>query len=192
MIQTSSSEECRKPQPPLLLKEVSQYVAIRLQFVLQYFWCPEAPRKGNTVSTPPICIAVRLPFVSQCFWESLGGCGHRDVPTSGERRGRPAIFAALSACCWCVSRSSSRLRRSPKRLCRIALAAAGKSLKDPEATVNSQPTKSGPKISRTHPSHHVMRSVFGQKCLETSKPVVWGTRSLHPRFPWFSSIPWFP
>ena len=31
-------------------------------------------------STPPICIAIRLPLASQCFWENLGGCGHRDVP----------------------------------------------------------------------------------------------------------------
>ena len=40
-------------------------IAIRLPFVPQYFWCPYALRKGNTVSTPPICIAVRLPFVLQ-------------------------------------------------------------------------------------------------------------------------------
>ena len=25
-----------------------------------------------------------------------------------------------------------------------------------------------------------------------SRPVVWGTRGLHPGFPWFSSFPWFP
>ena len=25
-----------------------------------------------------------------------------------------------------------------------------------------------------------------------SKPVVWGTRGLHPGFPWFSSLSWFP
>ena len=24
------------------------------------------------------------------------------------------------------------------------------------------------------------------------KPVVWGTRGLHPGFPWFSALPWFP
>ena len=56
------SEECRKPQPPLLLKKVSQYTS--------HLYC----------NTPPICIAVlsvplgftereigsvRLPFVSQ-------------------------------------------------------------------------------------------------------------------------------
>ena len=34
-------------------------------------------------STPPICIAIRLRFVLQCFWENLGGCGHRDVPHFG-------------------------------------------------------------------------------------------------------------
>ena len=38
-------------------------IAIRLQFVLEYFWCPYTLRKGNTASTPPICIAVRPPFV---------------------------------------------------------------------------------------------------------------------------------
>ena len=62
--------------------------AVRLQFVLQYFWCPYALRKGKYCqysshlyrSTPPICIAIRLPFVSQYFWENLGGCGHQDVP----------------------------------------------------------------------------------------------------------------
>ena len=31
-------------------------------------------------NTPPICIAIRLQFVSQYFGENLGGCGHRDVP----------------------------------------------------------------------------------------------------------------
>ena len=63
-------------------------IAVRLQFVLQYFWCPWALRKGKSCqysshlyrSTPPICIPIRLPFVSQYFWENLGGCGHRDVP----------------------------------------------------------------------------------------------------------------
>ena len=40
-------------------------IAIRLQFALQYFWCPYALRKGNLVSIPPICIAVRPPFVLQ-------------------------------------------------------------------------------------------------------------------------------
>ena len=46
--------------------------------------------------------------------------------------------------------------------------------------------------------------LFGPRGLETpgtdfrlifsglSKPVVWGTRGLHPGFPWFSSFPWFP
>ena len=63
-------------------------IAIRLPFVLQWFGCPYAVRKGKYCqysshlyrSTPPICIAIRLPFVSQYFWENLGGCGHRDVP----------------------------------------------------------------------------------------------------------------
>ena len=86
------SEECQKPQPPLLLKIVSQYTS--------YLYC----------STPPTCIAVLLapldskeretlsvllPFVSQyashlycstppiciaVLLRNLGGCGHRDVP----------------------------------------------------------------------------------------------------------------
>ena len=63
-------------------------IAIRLQFVLQWFRCPYTLRKGKYFqysshlygSTPPICVAIRLPFVSQYFWENLGGCGHRDVP----------------------------------------------------------------------------------------------------------------
>ena len=54
---------------------------------MQCFWCAYALRKGKNCqysshlyrSTPPICIAIRLPFVSQYFWESLGGCGHRDA-----------------------------------------------------------------------------------------------------------------
>ena len=62
-------------------------IAIRLQFVLQCFWCPYALRKGKYCqysshlyrSTPPICIAIRLPFVSQYFWENLGGCGATTV-----------------------------------------------------------------------------------------------------------------
>ena len=40
-------------------------IAIHLQFVLQYFRCPTLLGKGNTISTPPVCIAVRLPFVLQ-------------------------------------------------------------------------------------------------------------------------------
>ena len=63
-------------------------IAIRLQLVPQYFWCPYSLRKGQYCqysshlyrSTSPICIAIRLPFVSQYFWENLGGCGHRNVP----------------------------------------------------------------------------------------------------------------
>ena len=63
------SEERQKPQPPLLLKKYRNTppicIAVRLQFVLQHFWCPYTLKKGKTVSTPPICIAVRLPFVLQ-------------------------------------------------------------------------------------------------------------------------------
>ena len=63
-------------------------IAIRLQSVLQYFWCPYTLRKGKYCqcsshlyrSTSPICIAIRLPLVSRHFWENLGGCGHQDVP----------------------------------------------------------------------------------------------------------------
>ena len=50
-------------------------IAVRLQFVSQYFWCPDALTKGKCQysshlyrSTPPICIAIRQPFVSQYFW----------------------------------------------------------------------------------------------------------------------------
>ena len=95
-----NSEECRKPQPPLLFKRVLQYTSnlycntppifiavlsvplglsgkgttsVRLPFVTQY-------ASHLYRSTPPICIAMRLPFVSQYLWENLGGCGHRDVP----------------------------------------------------------------------------------------------------------------
>ena len=92
------SEECQKPQPPLLLKKCRNTppicVAICLHFVLQCFRCPYASRKGIYCqcssplyrSTPPISIAVCLPFVSQCFWKHLGGCGHRDVPHSEKPR----------------------------------------------------------------------------------------------------------
>ena len=87
-----NSEECQKPQPPLLLKKVSQYTSnlycntppISLAVLLVAY----ALKKGNCHqysshlyrSTPPICIAIRLSFVSQYFWEVPGGCGHRDVP----------------------------------------------------------------------------------------------------------------
>ena len=93
-IVNSLSEECQKPQLPLLLKKYRNTppicIAIHLQFVSQYFRCQKhALRKGKYIcqysshlyrSTPPICIAIRLPFVSQYFWENLGGCGRRDVP----------------------------------------------------------------------------------------------------------------
>ena len=55
---TTTSQKKYRNTPPIC-------IAIRLPFVPQYFWCPYALRKGNTVSTPPICIAVRLPFVLQ-------------------------------------------------------------------------------------------------------------------------------
>ena len=76
-------EECQKPQSPLLLKKYRNtppiYIAIRLQFVLQCFWCPYALGKGKYCqyschlyrSTPPICIAIRFPFVSQYFGKIL-------------------------------------------------------------------------------------------------------------------------
>ena len=63
------SEECQKPQPPLLLKKYRNRppicIAVRFQFVLQCFWCPYALRKGKYCqyashlycNTPPICIA---------------------------------------------------------------------------------------------------------------------------------------
>ena len=87
------SEECQKPQPPLLLKKVSQYTS--------HLYCNTPPMCTAVLSvplrseereilsvllshwyrsTPPICIAIPLPFVSQYFGETLGGCGHRNVP----------------------------------------------------------------------------------------------------------------
>ena len=55
---TTTSQKKYRNTPPIC-------IAIRLRFVLQYFRCPYALRKGKSVSTPPICIAVHLPFVSQ-------------------------------------------------------------------------------------------------------------------------------
>ena len=95
-----TSEECRKPQPPLLLKKVLQYtsnlycntppicIAIlsvplssQEREVLQYSsYLHRSTPPICARNTPPICIAIRLPFVSQYFWENLGGCGQRDVP----------------------------------------------------------------------------------------------------------------
>ena len=89
------SEECQKPQPPLLLKKVLQYTS--------NLYCNTLPvciavlsvalssqRKGRYFNTPPICIAVRLPLVSQyashlcrSALENPGGCSHRDVPHYG-------------------------------------------------------------------------------------------------------------
>ena len=40
-------------------------MAIRIHFVFQCFGAPMHRGKGNTASTPPICIAVCLPFVLQ-------------------------------------------------------------------------------------------------------------------------------
>ena len=44
------SEECQKPQPPLLLKKYCNTpaicTAIRLQFVLRCFWCPHCNHFG--------------------------------------------------------------------------------------------------------------------------------------------------
>ena len=86
------SEECQKPQPPLLLKKVSQYAShlycntppICIAGLLVPLGSKEREKCQYSShlyrSTPPICIAIRLPFVSQYFWENLGGCGHRDVP----------------------------------------------------------------------------------------------------------------
>ena len=82
-------------------------IAIRLQFVLQCFWCPicSEGRKCCQYSshlycgTPPICIAIRLPFISQYFLENLGGCGHRDVPIRG-RFDSPELNAMLVLECW--------------------------------------------------------------------------------------------
>ena len=86
------SEECQKPQPPLLLKKVSQHTSnLYCNTPPIYIAVLSAPLRSEEReicqysshlyrSTPPICIAIRLPFVSQYFWENLGGCGHWDVP----------------------------------------------------------------------------------------------------------------
>ena len=78
-----NSEESQKPQPPLLLKKVSQYTS--------HLYCNTPPICTAVLlvplgseereycqysshlyrSTPPICIAVRLPFVSQYFWGKI-------------------------------------------------------------------------------------------------------------------------
>ena len=86
------SEECQKPQPPLLLKKVSQYTSNLYcntpLFCIAVLLVPLGCKERDILpvllplyhSTPPICIAIRLPFVSQYFWENPGGCGHRNVP----------------------------------------------------------------------------------------------------------------
>ena len=91
------SEECQKPQPPLLLKKVSQYtsnlycntppICIAVLLVPLCSEEREICQYSSHLyrSTPPICIAIRLPSVSQYFWENLGGCGHRDVPQYYDR-----------------------------------------------------------------------------------------------------------
>ena len=85
-------EECQKTQPPLLVKNVSQYASHLYRSTPPICIAVLLVPLGSTEreywqysshlyrSTPPICIAIRLPFASQCFWENLGGCGHRDVP----------------------------------------------------------------------------------------------------------------
>ena len=91
-----NQKNVRIPIPPLLLKKVSKYTSnlycnYASNLYHSTFCAPTLWGKGNAVSTPPIWIAVRLPFVLQyrlpfvlqCFWESLGGCGHRDVALSG-------------------------------------------------------------------------------------------------------------
>ena len=68
-------------------------IAVRLQSVLQCFWCPTPWGRGKHCQycshlyrcTLPISIAICLPFLSQCSWENLGGCDHRDVPQKKER-----------------------------------------------------------------------------------------------------------
>ena len=77
---TTTSSKKYRSTPPIC-------ITIRLQFALQYFWCPSALRKGKYCqyashfyrSTRPICIAIRLPFVSQYFSENLGGCGRWNI-----------------------------------------------------------------------------------------------------------------
>ena len=79
-----SFRKCQKPQPPLLLKKVSQYSPNSYSSALvplrsdEREYCQFSSHLYR--STPPICIAIRLPFVLQYFWTNLGGCGHWDVP----------------------------------------------------------------------------------------------------------------
>ena len=93
LILRNCSEECQKPQPPLLLRKVSQCTSnlyyntppicfavlpVRLRSLRKGKYCQYSSHLYR--STPPICIEIRLPFVPQYFWENLGCCGHRDVP----------------------------------------------------------------------------------------------------------------
>ena len=111
------SEECRKPQPPLVLKKVLQYTT--------YLYCnappiciavlsvPLSSQKREILqrsshlyrSTPPICIAIRLPFVLQYFWENLGGCDHRNVPPNPPRPSKPPNFKTVNGLEGCVDMS---------------------------------------------------------------------------------------
>ena len=67
-------EGCQKPQPPLLLqKSVAKHSNLYCStppIYIAVLWVPHTLwGRGNTASTPPICIAVinlSLPFVLQC------------------------------------------------------------------------------------------------------------------------------
>ena len=97
------SEECQKPQPPLLLKNYRNTppicIAIRLQCVVQCFRCPYALRKGRYCpvllpfvsqyasllycSTPPIRIAVLL---GKSWWLRSPGCSPKESKTESKSR----------------------------------------------------------------------------------------------------------
>ena len=114
------SEERQKPQPPLLLKKVSQYTSNLYRntppnLYWSTFGAPYTLRRGNTASTPPICIAVRPPFVlfvlqyashlyCSTFAKNLGGCGHRDVPQDSlnSTLDSRASLESISTGVWCV------------------------------------------------------------------------------------------
>ena len=83
--EANCSEECQKPQPPLLLKKAPQYTSNFYRntppictTVLSLSLRSEEREICQYSShlyrrTPPICIVIRLPLVSRYFGDNLGG-----------------------------------------------------------------------------------------------------------------------
>ena len=79
-ISTFSRKVCQEPQPPLLLKKLSQYTSNlycnALPICIAVLRCPYATRKEKYCQYSSQCIAVRLPFVlqytSHSYRSSLG------------------------------------------------------------------------------------------------------------------------